>query len=378
MTDTSAAKLRVACVGCGPRAQAHLAAMRESGAAELIAACDADDARRTSAATHFGVSRTYSDLADMVRAERPELLDIVTPPDGRVALVEAAVDAGARAILIEKPIALRPSEARQLRELGREAFIAVNTQYQWMPHWRRFWTVLRDRELGEIRTIHCGSRTNLLEQGPHTLDLALRVAAISGLPEPEWVMASAAGLAHMGTAAVPSDVSATFGLGEARLFLNHGPGAPAVPGEEVYWYHIALDVIGTRGRLVVTLNKGWQLWRRGRDGTVTFESGDTAWPRDDHLAQTSMFTELRQRLRDGTAAAEFPTRVEVAARNADLMFACYASALGGGRVALPVSLPDTVVEKLDAALANPPDFSKSDRTRERPRRMPPADGRGAL
>src|ERR687890_136183 len=102
-------KLRVASVGCGPRGQAHIHAMRA---------------------------------------------------------------AGARNILIEKPIGLRPSETRRLRELGEECFIAVNTQYQWMPHWQRFWGLFENRELGQVRLLRASTRTNILEQGSHILDLA--------------------------------------------------------------------------------------------------------------------------------------------------------------------------------------------------------------
>lgn len=362
-------RLRVAVVGCGPRAHAHLAAMRDGGAVEAVAVCDHHDQRLEIAGQKFGITRRYKDLAEMVRVERPEVVDVVTPPVGRVDTIGAVIDAGAKAVLIEKPVALKPSESRQLRELAREAFIAVNTQYPWMPHWRRFWEVLGGGQLGEVRTIRCGSRTNLIEQGPHTLDLALRAAELSKLPEPQWVMAAAAGLEYFGPVPAPADICAVYGLGDARLYLHHGPGAPAVPGEETFWYHIAVDVTGTEGRLMVTLNRGWQLWRRDADGKATFESGDTAWPRDGHAAQTALFAELRDRVRAGTTA-EFPTRIEVAARNADLMFAAYASALGMGKVALPLNLHDTVVEKLKG-LATPADFTKTDRTRERPRRLPP-------
>ena len=45
--------------------------------------------------------------------------------------------------------------------------------------------------------------------------------------------------------------------------------------------------------------------------------------------------------------ADFPTRIEVAARNSDLMFAAYASALGNGRVPLPAAVDDWVVDQLE-------------------------------
>jgi predicted dehydrogenase len=320
-----------------------MSAMRNSGAAELVALCDLHEPRLRTLGQKYGVSRLYRDLGEMVRREKPDLVDIVTAPTARVGVVEEAIAAGARNVLIEKPIALRPSESRRLVELGREpgVLVAVNTQYRWMPHWQRAWPLIAEGRLGEIRTIRCGTRTNLLEQGPHVLDLALRAAALGGAGEPEWVLAATTGVERFGSVPVPADTAATIGLGNARLFWNQGPSAAGVPGETVFWYHIQVEVTGSRGRLWVSLNKGWELWLDGK-----FERGDTAWPRDDALAQAALFAELRDRVAAGTTD-QFPTRVEVAARHSDLMFACYASALGNARVPLPATLDDWVVDQLE-------------------------------
>ncbi len=341
-TAADSRPLRVLQVGCGPRAQHHLAAMRASRAVEIVGVCDLDPARLEATAERFGVARRYADMAAAIDAERPDLVDIVTPPTIRVAIVERAIAAGAAAILIEKPIALLPSEARRLVELGRDRLIAVNTQYQWMPHWQRFWDLLRGGALGDLRLLRASTRTNILEQGPHILDLALRAAAAAGLPDPEWVLAASAGVERFGQIPVPADLSATVGLGAARMHLNAGPSAPAVPGEDGYYYQQQIELIGSAGRLWVSLNQGWELWtERG------WERGETGWPRSDELAQPALFIELRDRLHSG-AWELFPTRVAVAAQVSDLMFACYASAQGGGRVALPADLPDDLVARVAA------------------------------
>ena len=153
------------------------------------------------------------------------------------------------------------------------------------------------------------------------IDLALRAASAGGLPEPQWLIAGASGAERFGNTPVPADVAATIELGPARLFWNQGPSAPEVPGETVYWYHIQVEITGSRGRLWVSLNQGWELWLEDRP----VERGDTAWPRDDALAQAAMFVELRNTVHAGTTG-DFPTRIEVAARNTDLIFTCYASA----------------------------------------------------
>jgi predicted dehydrogenase len=334
-------KLRVVQVGCGKRGQIHTKAMLKSGVIELAALCDLDADRLQAAGQQFGVTRLYHDMAEMIRQEQPDLVDIITPPTLRAEIVEPALAAGAPALLIEKPIALRPAEAQKLVEWGRERLIAVNTQYQWMAHWQHFWPLLAARALGEIRLLRASSRCNILEQGPHILDLALQAARLSGLPDPEWVLAAASGLERFGPIPVPADLSATIGLGAARLHLNAGPSAPEVPGETVIWFQQQIEIIGDEGRLWVSLNQGWKLWRAG-----LFESGPTGWPADDETAQAAMFRQLHQAIRRGEQA-RFPTRVEVAARCADLMFGCYASALGRRVVTLPAEWPDSLVDELE-------------------------------
>jgi predicted dehydrogenase len=314
--------------------------MLESEAVDLVGICDLDERRLHATADTFGITDRFGDMAEMIRSTGPELVDIVTQPTLRAAIVEPAIAAGAPALLIEKPIALTPSEMRRLVALGQDCLIAVNTQYQWMPHWQRIWQLLHEQQLGEIRLIRASTGCNMLEQGPHILDLALKAATIAGLPAPEWVLAACAGREYFGDIPVPADTSATIGLGDARLHLNAGPSAPPVPGETVIWYQQQVELIGSRGRAWVSLNQGWQLWLDDR-----FEAGATGWPQNDGEAQRALFTDLRDTLH-GPADAwrAFPTRIEAAARNADVLFGCYASAIEGARVDLGQDWPDSIVE----------------------------------
>ena len=334
-------KLRVVQVGCGGRAQTHMASMLSSGAVDLVGICDLDAAKLKDSAAKYNVARTYSNMQEMIQKEKPELVDICTPPMIRASIVEPAIKAGAPAILIEKPIALTPSESRRMVELGQDRLIAVNTQYQWMPHWQRFWGLLKERALGDVRLLRASTGCNILEQGPHDLDLALKAARLSGLPNPEWVLASCCGIERYGQFPIPADTSATVGMGEARLHFNAGPSAPPVPGEKVIYLHQQVEVIGNKGRLWVSLNQGWTLWLDGK-----FESGRTNWPDDDKSSQPALYVNLRDSLHAGTWR-DFPTRVETAGQISDVMFACYASALGGGRVKLPAEFPDSLIERVE-------------------------------
>jgi predicted dehydrogenase len=312
-------KLRAVQVGCGPRAQAHIAAMQACGAVDLLALCDQDEAKLNATAEKFSIKQHYQNLSEMIRTLQPEFVNIVTPPNIRLNIVEEVLAAGAPAILLEKPLSLTLSEAERLLELSQDRLIAVNTQYQWMPHWKKFWKLLEEKTLGEVRTIRASTRCHILEQGPHILDLALKAAHSSKLPNPELLLAATKGTESYCGINVPADLSAIVALGEARLFLSAGPSAPKVPNEDVIWYQQQVEVIGETGRLWVSLNQGWQLWTK--DG---FETGETVWANNDGEAQRALFVELRDVLKTGMWQS-FPTRLEAAMPAVRLVFECIAS-----------------------------------------------------
>jgi hypothetical protein len=74
--------------------------------------------------------------------------------------------------------------------------------------------------------------------------LALTAAALSDLPDPQWVMANCDGVEYFATTPVPADTSAVIGLGHARLWFNAGASAPLVPEESVIWYQQQVEIIG--------------------------------------------------------------------------------------------------------------------------------------
>lgn len=337
-------RLRILQVGCGARAQYHLAAMQAQSLVDIVGLCDLDDHKLHLAGERFGITARYSDMAHAIADTQPDLVDIVTPPHIRLSIVKAAISAGAPAILIEKPIALTPRESDALAALGQQRLIAVNTQYQWMPHWQQIWQLLDSGALGTIRAIRASTGVNILEQGPHILDLALTAARHAGLPAPTWVMASCDGLEYFADIPVPADTSAVCDLGEARLWFNAGPSAPLVPGEQGKYYQQQVEISGDRGRIWVSLNQGWY---SVIDGHV--QHGHTGWPGDDEVAQPALFGHLHHVLCGDGDWHEFPTRIAMAHRTQQLMFTCYASAIQRRKIMVAQPLSNRIIRQIGTA-----------------------------
>jgi predicted dehydrogenase len=330
MTATSQPPLRVAMVGSGRRAGEQLEAMGRSARAVPVGFWNRTRQLADQRSREAGLQRGFATVTEMIERTSPDVVNIVTHPSARIPLLREAIDAGARVILLEKPIALTREELAVVRALGDEAFIAVNTQYWWMSHWRHFWQVIAEGGIGDIRSIRVSARADVLEQGPHLMSLALGAARAAGLALPSWVLAASAGESSHGDVVVPADVAAVMDLGEARLQLLAGPSAPWLPDEDNLYYQQQVEITGTKGRIWSSLTQGWNLWTEHG-----WSSGTTGWPRDDHQSQSALFAELARAVRDPSRRDGFPTSVHRAAEEAEILFAAIESARGAGRVELP-------------------------------------------
>jgi predicted dehydrogenase len=307
--------VRVAFVGAGPRANANAEALLASGAGSVAGVWD----RTPGVATAFGErfsAPAFESVADLVERTRPDLVAVVTHPSHRIPPVAAAVAAGARALLVEKPLAMSVREVASLEQLIGDRFLAVNTQYPWMPHWRRILAVVAEGGIGELVTVHASTAVDLLDQGTHLLSLAFALTAAAGLGDaPDHVVAGALGTRPYGGVDGPAEIVAQYAVGPARITLTAGPLSPIPTDEPNPFFQQRVHAVGTDGEALVTLTRGGLL----RTGD-TIERFDTAWPRDDASSQTAFWRELGAAVADPDAAAVFPTRFAAAARQTRALF----------------------------------------------------------
>jgi predicted dehydrogenase len=119
-------KIKAAVVGAGLIAgKKHIPAfMRHKNKVELVALCDLNQEGARKLASQFGVPRVYSDLGEMIEKEKPDLVDICTPPQTHVKLAVEAMNRGCN-VLIEKPMALSVAECDQIVEASKRNGVKV-------------------------------------------------------------------------------------------------------------------------------------------------------------------------------------------------------------------------------------------------------------
>jgi predicted dehydrogenase len=93
---------RVALVGCGQIADAHLQEVRKIAGAQLVAVCDRHRDLARQAAARFGVPGVYDDLDALLREARPDVLHVTTPPQTHAAVAKQALAAGVH-MYVKKP-----------------------------------------------------------------------------------------------------------------------------------------------------------------------------------------------------------------------------------------------------------------------------------
>jgi predicted dehydrogenase len=103
----------------------------------LTAVCDLDVERAEARRSEFQIPRTYSDFANMLDAEQPDFVDVVTGPDTHRALCAEAVRRGI-AMICQKPLAPTFAEAQQIVAEATAANIPfmVHENFRFQP-WHR-------------------------------------------------------------------------------------------------------------------------------------------------------------------------------------------------------------------------------------------------
>ncbi len=179
----------IAVVGLGVIAQYYLAAIEQRDDVALRAACDIDEAK-LSALGGIDLLRTTV-LSMLLDKDDVELVIVNVPNDAHHDVCSRALRAG-KHVCCEKPLALRPSDARDLADLaalrGKTLFTAFHRRYN-----RGVLDLLtRTRRRGPVRSVrvryfehireHCGNDAWYLDparcgggvvadNGPNALDL---------------------------------------------------------------------------------------------------------------------------------------------------------------------------------------------------------------
>jgi predicted dehydrogenase len=358
-------KARIGVIGCGWWAtRAHVPALLANPDAEIVAIADPDDGNRHRAAEQIGLTsdRAFADAAQMLDQVDLDGAIIAVPHAAHAGLARLVLERGLH-LLLEKPMTIRPADARSLAELATARDRDLIIGYPW--HYNRQVLAVRDAiadgRIGTIEYVSCqfASIVRELYRGnwePYRDILGYTVnppgratyadPAIAGGGQGQTQITHSAALLFWLTGLRPTHVAAISGSFELAVDLadataiRFGSGAvgslgstgSVLPGQDEL---LEYRLFGSDGHILFDVNEGLASIY-GQDGFVErlpappIEERYPDWAPTDNLVDVIL----------GRAPNGSPPWIGVL--TVEFVDAMYRSALEGRTIAIFAEQPDSV------------------------------------
>jgi UDP-N-acetylglucosamine 3-dehydrogenase len=141
----------LALVGCGQIAKAHMRAIAALENAQLVFTVDADVVRAREAADAFGALHGAASYEEVLASDVVDAVVLCLPHDLHLPFTLQAAQAG-KHILVEKPMALDESEARQMAEGAASGGVELSVGHstRCLAPYRRAKALMLEGALGRI------------------------------------------------------------------------------------------------------------------------------------------------------------------------------------------------------------------------------------
>jgi len=113
-------KLRVAFIGAGGIAGAHMKEYAKMDDVEMVAMADVHPAGMEKWAAEYGIEQSFADYKEMLKKVKPDAVSVCTPNGLHADTSIAALKAGAH-VLVEKPLAMDAREGQRMLDTAKKA-----------------------------------------------------------------------------------------------------------------------------------------------------------------------------------------------------------------------------------------------------------------
>jgi predicted dehydrogenase len=169
------AALRAGIIGCGNIAQVHALGYQVTDGIELVAAAEVIPDRLHEFGAKWGVERRYSSYLEMLERERLDVVSICTRHDRHVEPTIAAAEAGAKAVLSEKPMARSLGEADAAIDACDRAgtLLCIDHTMRFERNYQQIKRLIDAGEIGEllcVSVLALGDLGELIFNATHSFD----------------------------------------------------------------------------------------------------------------------------------------------------------------------------------------------------------------
>ena len=256
---------RIAIVGCGRIAAAHLEGLKLlSNRAKVVAVCDINEELRFERQEAYNVPAAFGSVGDLLEWGEFDTAGILTPPDVRADVCLPILEAG-KHMMVEKPFNHSLCEARLIVNAAKEAggTLAVNQNFRWIPPAPHLRECILAGKLGRVLSvtlIDTAWRNESKGWRNSTDKMALSVMGIHWLDRIRWITGDEGVRIYTASLTSGALTSAGEDITSTIIALQSGAVATLI-------HHWASHSRGANNSLQVD----------GTDGSVICRSGQLTW-----------------------------------------------------------------------------------------------------
>lgn len=153
-------RLSVVCSGTGYFSQFHYEAWTRLEDVKVVGICNRNGERAKSFSMYYDIPIWGDDLNEMLEGIKPDVLDVITPPNTHLAAVKLAAKYGVD-VICQKPFGENLEQAREMVEIAHAAGIKliVHENFRFMPWYRVIKEVVDSGRLGEVLNVQFNLRS---------------------------------------------------------------------------------------------------------------------------------------------------------------------------------------------------------------------------
>jgi len=142
--------LKGVCIGAGYFSHFHYEAWSRISEAEITALCDTNRERAGKVMKTYGIKHHYTDYLEMLEKEKPDFVDVITPPGTHVEMTREALKRGVH-VICQKPLAPTIAESLKIRQLSHQYShrFMVHENWRFQPWYREIKKLLEKKMIGD-------------------------------------------------------------------------------------------------------------------------------------------------------------------------------------------------------------------------------------
>ncbi len=152
-------KLKGVAAGAGYFSQFQYEAWSRIPEVTIAAMYNRTESRARQRMEQFGIEKYYADFREMIEAEKPDFVDIITPPETHYEMCRCAAERGV-AIICQKPLAPTFEEGRRIVETARQSGVRfmVHENWRWQPWYRQIKLIQESGQVGQFTHLYFRTR----------------------------------------------------------------------------------------------------------------------------------------------------------------------------------------------------------------------------